>query len=179
MRLSSLRDCTHRLRIHLLFALLALVLGLTAPAAAAAPKCEAAAYVKSAGEAYDRAAGSRSPSVFANAASRYTDLRALSLFALGRYRKELPPAGSFSGKRSEYLLVNTEKETPPPEALAPLDALHTYYDANRELLAEGYARREAERIAQEQWLKEHPQVPKDTVINFWPKRSRNYPTTGK
>lgn len=92
MRLSSLRDCTHRLRIHLLFALLALVLGLTAPAAAAAPKCDAAAYVKSAGEAYDRAAGSRSPSVFANAASRYTDLRALSLFALGRYRKELPPA---------------------------------------------------------------------------------------
>ena len=94
-------------------------------------------------------------------------------------RKELPPAGSFSGKRSEYVLVDMEKETPTPEALAPLDALHTYYDANRERLAEESVRREAERIAHEQWLKEHPTAPKDTVINFWPKRSRNYSTTGK
>ena len=93
-------------------------------------------------------------------------------------RKELPPAESFSDKRSEYLPVNTEKET-PAEALAPLDALHTYYDANRERLAEESARREAERIAHEQWLKEHPTVPKDTVIKFWPKKSRNYPTAGK
>ena len=93
-------------------------------------------------------------------------------------RKELPPVETFSDKRSQYLPVNSEKE-PPPEALAPLDALHTYYDANRERLAEESVRREEERIAHEQWLKEHPPVPKDTVINFWPKKSRNYPTTGK
>ena len=91
-------------------------------------------------------------------------------------RKELPPAGTFSPTRSEYLLAGDAKEPPPPDALAPMDALHTYYDANRESLAEEYIRREGERIAREQWLKEHPPVPKDTVINFWPKKSRNYPT---
>lgn len=95
------------------------------------------------------------------------------------WRKELPTAESFSGKRSEYLLANVEKETPPPEALAPLDALHTYYDANRQRLAEEYIRREANRSAREQWLKEHPPVPQNTVINFWPKKSRTYPTNGK
>ena len=91
MRNSALRDTIHRLRLTLLFALLALGLGFAAPATAA-PKCEAAAYVKSAGHAYDRAAGSKSSSAFASAAGRYTDLKALSLFALGRYRKELPRA---------------------------------------------------------------------------------------
>lgn len=95
------------------------------------------------------------------------------------WHKELPPAESFSGKRSEYLLANVEKETPPPEALAPLDALHTYYDANRQRLAEEYIRREADRIAREQWLREHPSVPQNTVINFWPKKSRTYPTNRK
>ena len=95
------------------------------------------------------------------------------------WRKELPPSERFSDKRSEYLLADAEKETPPPKALAPMDALHTYYDANRERLAEESIRHQAERIAHEQWLKEHPPVPKDSVINFWPKRSRNYPTTGK
>ena len=94
-------------------------------------------------------------------------------------RKELPAAESFSAKRSEYLLEGDVKESPLPEALAPLDALHTYYDANRERLAEEYIRREAERIAREQWQKEHPPVPQDTVITFWPKKSRNYPTAGK
>ena len=95
------------------------------------------------------------------------------------WRKELPAADRFSSQRSEYRLADAGKETPPPAALAPLDALHTYYDANREHLAEEYLRHEAERTAREQWLKEHPPKPQDTVIRFWPKKSRNYPTTGK
>ena len=57
--------------------------------------------------------------------------------------------------------------------------MHRYYEANRVRLADDYAKREANRIAQEQWLQEHPPLPKDTVINFWPKKSRNYPTTRK
>lgn len=71
-------------------------------------------------------------------------------------RKESPRGESFSDKRSEYFLANEAKEPPPPDALAPMDALHTFYDANRERLAEGYIQREAERAAHEQWQKEHP-----------------------
>ena len=99
--------------------------------------------------------------------------------AANEKRKEMPPAERFSSKRSEYLLAGSEKETPPPEALAPMDALHTYYDANRERLAEESIQRETERTTREQWEKDHPPSPKDTVINFWPKKSRNYPTTAK
>lgn len=66
--------------------------------AIAAPKCEAAAYVQSAGEAYDRAARSGSATAFSTAAARYGNIRELSLFALGRYRKDLPKA-----REAEYL----------------------------------------------------------------------------
>jgi hypothetical protein len=95
-------------------------------------------------------------------------------------RKDLPSPERFNPVRAEYFLANDSKSPEPSvEALAAIDALHRYYDANRTRLAEEYAKREAARIAQEQWLKEHPPVPKDTVINFWPKKSRTYPTTGK
>ncbi|MFN4143737.1 ABC transporter substrate-binding protein [Aestuariivirga sp.] len=75
--------------------LLALFIGV---APAAAEKCEAASFVRNAGEAYDRAASAGSAAAFAKAAERYSDLRSLSLFALGRYRKELPKS-----REAEYL----------------------------------------------------------------------------
>lgn len=65
---------------------------------ARAATCPAASFVKSASEAYDRAAGSGSPQAFASAAARFSDLRALSLFALGRHRKDLP-----KNREAEYL----------------------------------------------------------------------------
>ena len=87
--------------------------------------------------------------------------------AAHQMRKELPPIG----KRAGYLLSDREKQPPPPRALAPLDALHTYYGANRERLAKEYARRQAELIVHERWIKGHHPAPKDTVISFWPKRA--------
>jgi phospholipid transport system substrate-binding protein len=84
---------------NLLTALAALLLAVFIGAApAAAEKCEAASFVHSAGEAYDRAASAGSAAAFAKAAERYSDLRSLSLFALGRYRKELPKS-----REAEYL----------------------------------------------------------------------------
>lgn len=68
--------------------------------AIANPRCEATSYVQTVGEAYDRASRSGSSSAFATAASRYTDLRSLSLFALGRYRKDLPKS-----REGEYLAL--------------------------------------------------------------------------
>jgi phospholipid transport system substrate-binding protein len=71
--------------------------------ALAEKKCEAAGFVRSAGQAYDRAASSGSASAFASAAARYSDLRALSLFALGRYRKDLPKS-----REAEYLKLTRQ-----------------------------------------------------------------------
>lgn len=85
-----------------LAAVLLLVLSLGGPAMASA-KCEAESFVRSAAQAYDRAAGSGSASAFANAAARYADLRSLSLFALGRYRSELPKS-----REAEYLKLTRQ-----------------------------------------------------------------------
>jgi hypothetical protein len=89
--------------------------------------------------------------------------------------KTLPAPESFSQTRSEYRLIGETISTAAPEALAAMDALHAFFDTNRATLLANYAKREADRIAREQWLKDHPPVPKDTVINFWPKKSTIYP----
>ena len=82
--------------------------------------------------------------------------------------KPIPPPETFSKTRSEYLIANDEAAAQPPaETLAALDALLACYDANRGRLAEDYVKREAARIAQEQWMKEHPPAPKGTVIHYW------------
>ena len=47
-----------------------------------------------------RAAASGSPAAFASAAGRYSDLRSLSLFALGQYRKDLPKS-----REAEFLTL--------------------------------------------------------------------------
>ena len=54
--------------------------------------------MRSAAQAYDRAAASGSTAAFASAASRFSDLRSISLFALGQYRKDLPKS-----REAEYL----------------------------------------------------------------------------
>ena len=59
-------------------------------AAQAATSCAAAGFVTGAGNAIDRAARSQSPAAFSAATARFTDLHAISLFALGSYRKQLP-----------------------------------------------------------------------------------------
>lgn len=86
----------HRILVALsAFLMLALASG---TGALADGKCEAEGFVRSAGAAYDRAASSGSSAAFASAAARFSDLRSISLFALGRYRKDLPKA-----KEAEYL----------------------------------------------------------------------------
>jgi ABC-type transporter MlaC component len=90
---------------HVFSALAALLLLVFAfgGSALAEKKCEAAGFVRSAGQAYDRAASSGSATAFASAAARYSDLRALSFFALGRYRKDLPKS-----REAEYLKLTRQ-----------------------------------------------------------------------
>ena len=90
---------------HVLAALAAMMMVVFAAgsSALAEKKCEAAGFVRSAGQAYDRAASSGSAAAFASAAARYSDLRALSLFALGRHRKDLPKS-----REAEYLKLTRQ-----------------------------------------------------------------------
>lgn len=60
------------------------------------------------------------------------------------------------------------------ESFVAIDALHVYYDTNKERLIADTQKLKAANEAREKWLKEHPLVPKDTVINFWPKKSGLY-----
>ncbi len=87
--------------------------------------------------------------------------------------KAVPDLAKFPAERSAYLLSG---EAPADASLAALDALHRYFDANRLRLIADFAKREEERTARELRNREHPPTPQDTVINFWPKKSRNYPT---
>jgi ABC-type transporter MlaC component len=83
---------------RVVLALAAIVMLVAPPPAGAAVDCEAAGFVRAAGQAYDRAASAGSAAAFASAAARFSDLRSISLFALGRYRKDLPKA-----REAEYL----------------------------------------------------------------------------
>ncbi len=57
------------------------------------------------------------------------------------------------------------------KAIAAMEAIHAYYDENRAKLIKDYEEVEKARIAHEQWLKDHPPIPQDTVINYFPVRS--------
>lgn len=72
--------------------IVALTLAALAVPVSASPKCEAGSFVISAGKTYDQAARANSATAFANGVARYSDMRTIALFALGRYRKLLPKA---------------------------------------------------------------------------------------
>jgi hypothetical protein len=91
--------------------------------------------------------------------------------------RTIPALSQFSATRSEFIVSEDPAVPPPPdEALAWIQALHAYYDANKQQIIDEEARRQAAQAEKEQWLRDHPPVPKDTVINFWPVKSRRYPT---
>ena len=48
---------------------------------------------------------------------------------------------------------------------------HEYYRKHGAQMAVDYAKREEEAKAHEEWLKAHPPIPQDTVINYFPIRS--------
>jgi phospholipid transport system substrate-binding protein len=79
-------------------ALVAAVLTFGFSATSAQSKCEAEAFVQSAGNAFLSAARAGSPQAFTSAASRFADLRGIALFALGQHRKSLP-----KGREAEYV----------------------------------------------------------------------------
>ena len=51
--------------------------------------------------------------------------------------------------------------------LKTLDALHVYFDANKQRLAKSAIQREAARAEEQRGLQEHPPAPQDVVIHYW------------
>ena len=78
-------------------ALLATVLGCSIQPSIAA-SCPAAGVVNRAGLAFMDAARGGSAAAFSSALARHTDVRGAAIFALGQYRKDLPPA-----RQGEYV----------------------------------------------------------------------------
>ncbi len=70
----------------------------TLATAVQATPCPADGFVQSAGKAFIVASNSGSPQAFSSAASRFADLRSISFFALGQYRRDLP-----RGREAEYV----------------------------------------------------------------------------
>ena len=82
--------------------------------------------------------------------------------------RHIPTPKEFSGTRSEYAVLEEDADAVPAEAmLKTLDALHVYFDANKERLAENYTHRETARAEEQRRLLEHPPAPQDVVIHYW------------
>ena len=78
------------------FALLLCLAAVGFSPSAMAANCPVEGLVQDAADAFAAASRSHSASAFANSAARFTDMRALALFALGPYRSKLP--NSLEGK---------------------------------------------------------------------------------
>lgn len=92
-----------------------------------------------------------------------------------RVKQALRDLAQLPQSRPSYVLVE-EKPVSPQNKNAPvdLDALHLHYAANWQKMQENFRRQEAENAERERWLREHPPLPKDTVIHFWPKKNSRY-----
>jgi hypothetical protein len=94
--------------------------------------------------------------------------------------RQIPVPENFSATRAEYVLAEGSAAPLPSaetlNALNALDALHFYYDAHKPALVEEQAKRAVENAAREEATRIKAAQPKRTVIQFWPVKSRNYPT---
>ncbi len=72
---------------------------------------------------------------------------------------------------SQFEVISPTPGEENEKAIAAMEALHSYYDQDRTKLIKEYQDAEAARIVHEQWLKNNPPIPQDTVINYFPIRS--------
>ena len=88
---------------------------------------------------------------------------------LARAQWRLPNLALLPTALSSYIIADGSVSD-DPEGFAALNAIHAYYDAHRTQLIQSYQQRMADEAARHLYLRLHPPVVKDTVINFWPKR---------
>jgi hypothetical protein len=92
---------------------------------------------------------------------------------INQARLALPQASS------GYLVVEGDATT-DPGALSDLDALHSYFDASKDRLAQEYNQRQLELQTQLSRLSTQQPSPKPpTTINFWPIKSKLWNAGGQ
>lgn len=82
--------------------------------------------------------------------------------------KQIPQPEEFSATRAEYIVAEDAARKPPTaEDLTVLNALHVYFDTNKQRLAENSVQRTKANAERQRELSEHPPAPQDTVIHYW------------
>lgn len=82
----------------------------------------------------------------------------------------IPNLAEFSATHSECLVVeDATHSAPTDDELAGLNALHAFFDANKQSIAEKKAQREAAQAEAQRQLEEHPPSPQDIVVHYWKK----------
>ena len=92
---------------------------------------------------------------------------------VGRARSELADLVTNPQAPARYLILEGQPSE-HPAAVAALEAMHSFYNSHRVRLIRDYQVREAAERERQHQLREHPPIPKDTVINYWPKKSSIY-----
>jgi hypothetical protein len=101
-----------------------------------------------------------------------------TLGLLTQAKGQLPNLSFNPNSKSAYLIAENPTSN-NGSALAALDALHAYYDANHAQLIASYRQGVAARAAAEAYAKTHPPPPPPpVVINYWPIKNSRYLTTG-
>ena len=93
--------------------------------------------------------------------------------SLARSGQQPPDLSSFPTGRSSYQIIAGDASA-NPDAIAALNALCAYFDANRARLVADHERQQADQAAHQQWVKDHPPVQPNAVINFWPTKGSVY-----
>jgi len=86
--------------------------------------------------------------------------------------RTIPDAKLLQSDAADYKIYADDAEDVPLDLIAELDALHEHYAANEKELKVAWQHREALNDARRAWAEANQAQPKDTVINFWPVRSR-------
>src|SRR5437764_9014575 len=98
MEVQLARRCNLSVLFRAVAVFVALIFAASCLTQARAADCPGADTVKKAANAFVAAARNGSPSAFGSVLARYTDVNGLAMFALGKYRRDLPP-----DRQSEYV----------------------------------------------------------------------------
>ncbi len=85
-----------------------------------------------------------------------------------------PRLPEFDAGRAEYVVDVRDVAALDDDVLAPLDALHDWFEEHEPRLKVETQRREAINAAWERYRQANPPEETDTVVKFWPKKSRRY-----
>lgn len=77
------------------------------------------------------------------------------------------PPVAFTGGSYEYIVITEDTAKVPDKLYRQLDALIGHYVAHREELEIEYENSQTLEAARQQYLKENPPQPRETLVNFW------------